>query len=185
MLDYISEITARQEDLIKSFAIFFLLSVGPYVTPSLFTKTEMKYLTNSMMLQIILSFFLFSFLVTLVSSKGEIAQIPPIAKFIYSIYYFIGFLIVMQLDIRVVVSMFILIFIIYFIELNKEFYLNTTNNNANYWITLSWPWKVRMFPINNTQFTVINKVEKILFLLIVLLLVIGIIIYAKDTRIWK
>jgi len=179
MLENISEISARQEDLIKSFAIFFLLSVGPYVTPSLFTNFQVKYLTNNKSLKIVLSFLLFYFLVTLVSSNSEIAKIPPIEKFIYSIYYFIGFIIVMKLDVRVVVSMFILIFIIYFIELNKEFYDNTTNN-TKYWLTLDWPFKVRMFSINNTQFTFINKVETIIFQIIMLLLVVGLILYAKH-----
>jgi hypothetical protein len=76
----------------------------------------------------------------------------------------------------------LLVFLIYFIELNKDFYLDKethiTNshdrliyNDNKYWITFNWPFKIRLFPVSNTDFKLINKFETIIYYIIVLLLI--------------
>ena len=192
MLDtLINEISQNQADLIKSFAIFYLLLVGNYVGTSIFTCFQITYIQKNKWLQILISFLLFYFLVTLVSDTGKLEFTPPIEKFVYSIFYFIGFLVVMRLDMRISALVLLLIFIIYFLELNKDFYLDRGNNidnpvdqdiyNSNkYWITFNWPFRIRLFKVSNGDFKLINQIETIIYYLILFLLVIGFISYGGE-----
>jgi len=193
MLELFNEISTGQADLIKSFAIFYLLLVGNYIGSSIFTCFQINYIKNNKTLQLFISFFLFYFLVTLVSDTGKLEYTPPIEKFIYSIFYFLGFLIVMRLDIGISVLVILLIFLIYFLELNKDFYLdkeNTINNekdreiykNNRFWITINWPFKIRLFPVKENDFIIINKIEFIIYYLIIFLLIIGFIAYGGEIR---
>jgi hypothetical protein len=193
MLDtfLINEISQNQADLIKSFAIFYLLLVGNYVGTSIFTCFQITYIQKNKWLQILISFLLFYFLVTLVSNTGKLEFTPPIEKFVYSIFYFIGFLVVMRLDMRISALVLLLIFIIYFLELNKDFYLDRGNNidnpvdqdiyNSNrYWITFNWPFRIRLFQVRNGDFKLINQIETIIYYVIIFLLVIGFISYGGE-----
>ena len=140
-----------------------------------------------------MAFFLFYFLVTLLSDTGKLEYTPPIEKLIYSIFYFIGFLVVMRLDMKITGLVLSLIFIIYFLELNKDFYLEGGSQiiNANdqdiynknqYWITLDWPYKIRLFKIDKKDFTTINQIETIIYYIIIFLLVVGFISYGGEVR---
>jgi len=135
-----------------------------------------------------MSFLLFYFLVTLVSNTGKLEFTPPIEKLFYSMFYFMGFLVVMRLDMRVFALVLLLIFIIYFLELNKDFYLERgayitdpvdqdIYNFNKYWITFNWTYKIRLFKIQKTDFTFINQVETIIYYVILFLLIIGFISY--------
>ena len=53
-------------------------------------------------------------------------------------------------------------------------------NNNRYWLTLNWPLKVRLFPVNNELFVSINKIEIIIYYIIVFLLVSGFIAYGGE-----
>lgn len=192
MLDtLIKEISQNQADLIKSFAIFYLLLVGNYIGSSIFTCFQITYIKQHKWLQLIISFLLFYFLVTLVSETGKLEFTPPIEKLIYSLFYFLGFLVVMRLDMRISALVLLLIFVIYFLELNKDFYLDRGTNiteqvdldiyNENqYWITFNWPYKIRLFKIQKSDFKIINQIETIIYYLILFLLVIGFISYGGE-----
>ena len=191
MLDIIKEISVGQSDLIKSFAIFYLLIVGNYIGTSLFTCFQINYIKEHKWLQLVIAFFLFYFLVIIVSDTGHLEFTPPIEKFIYSLFYFFAFLLVMRLDIFITVMVLVIIFIIYFIELNKDFYLDMGSqidnpldqdifNDNNFWITLDWPIKVRLFKVKKDDFVLLNKFERILYYIIILLLVIGFISYGGE-----
>jgi len=193
MVYLINEISTAQADLIKSFAIFYLLLVGNYIGGSLFTCFQIKFIQSHKFLQLIIAFFLFYFLVTLVSNTGDLELTPPIEKLLYSLFYFIGFLIVMRLDVRISSIVIILIFIIYFIELNKDYYLEGDNQihnvkdklvfeNNQYWFTINWPFQVRLFPVNKQDFKYINQIENGIYYIIILLLVGGFISYAGEIR---
>ena len=110
LYDFVEEISQTQADLIKSFAIFYLLLVGNYIGSSIFTCVQIKYIQHNKWLQLLISFLLFYFLVTLLSETGKLEFTPPIEKLIYSIFYFIGFLIVMRLDMRISAVVLLLIF---------------------------------------------------------------------------
>jgi len=192
MLDtLINEISQNQADLIKSFAIFYLLLVGNYVGTSIFTCFQIKYIQENKWLQLVISFLLFYFLVTLVSDTGKLEFTPPIEKFIYSIFYFIGFLVVMRLDMRISALVLLLIFVIYFLELNKDFYLDRGTdinnpvdqdiyNSNKYWITFNWPYKIRLFKVHDDNFKLINQIETLIYYIIIGLLVIGFISYGGE-----
>jgi hypothetical protein len=193
MAGLISEITYTQADLIKSFAIFYLLLVGNYVTQSMFTCFQIKFITIHKSLQLFFAFLLFYFLVTLISNTGTRLFIPPIEKLLYSVFYFFGFLLVMRLNIFVTFIALSLIFIIYFLELNKEFYLDGEQNVTDakdlevfksnyYWITINWPFKLKLFPVKKSEFRIINKVENIIFYIIMVTLIIGFISYGGELK---
>jgi len=191
MLELLKQISQTQSDLIKSFAVFYLLLVGNYIGDSLFTCFQINYIKSHRWIQLFISFLLFYFLVSLVSNTGKLEFTPPIEKFVYSIAYFFGFLMVMRLDLRITALVLLLIFIIYFIELNKDFYLDRGTeindpidqdvyNSNQYWITFDWPYKFRLFHIKPDDFIIINKMETILYYTIIFLLVIGVISYGGE-----
>ena len=190
---FLNEITENQADIIKSFAIFYLLLVGNYVGSSIFTCFQENYIRGHKWLQLLMSFLLFYFLVTLVSDTGKLEFTPPIEKLLYSLFYFIGFLVVMRLDMRVSAFVLLLVFLLYFLELNKDFYLERGTkiddpvdqdiyNKNRYWITLDWPYKIRLFKIKQNDFKIINRIELIIYYLILFLLVIGFISYGGEIR---
>ena len=114
--------------------------------------------------------------------------------------YFIIFLITTRLDFKVMIIVLMLVFIIYFIELNKDYYLELGKNIRNkndkslythytkHWITLDFPYKIRLLPIQEAHFKIINKIEYILYIFIYILLILGLIAYGgeiKDTLVRK
>ena len=191
MFELLKEISQNQADLIKSFAIFYLLLVGNYVGESIFTCFQIDYIKKHKWLRIFISFLLFYFLVSLVSNTGKLEFTPPIEKFIYSIFYFFGFLVVMRLDTRISVLVLLLIFFIYFLELNKDFYLERGRDinepldqniykSNQYWITFNWPYKIRLFKVEEQDFILINKIETIIYYTTIFLLLIGFISYGGE-----
>ena len=193
MLLQLNEISVVQADVIKSFAIFYLLLVGNYIGQSIFTCSQIEYISKNNNLQLFIAFLLFYFLVTVISDTGKLEFIPPLEKLLYSVFYFFGFLIVMRLDMRISALVLLLIFLIYFLELNKDFYLekgtqiidpvdqNIYNKNK-FWITLDFPYKIRLFKIKKEDFTIINKIETVIYYLIMFLLVIGFVSYGGEIR---
>lgn len=193
MLNIISEITETQADLIKSFAVFYLLLVGNYIGNSIFTCYQENIIKTHKGLQILFAFFLFYFLVSIVSNTGKLEYVPPIEKLIYSLFYFFMFLIVMRLDIRISGLTLILIFIIYFLELNKDFYLDRGKeindpldqeiyNKNSYWFTADWPIKIRIKRVKESDFKLINQIETGIYYFILFLLVIGFIAYGGEIK---
>jgi hypothetical protein len=191
MLELLKQISQTQSDLIKSFAVFYLLLVGNYIGDSLFTCFQINYIKTHRWIQLFIAFLLFYFLVSLVSNTGKLEFTPPIEKLVYSIAYFFGFLIVMRLDLVITALVLLLIFIIYFIELNKDFYLDRGSeindpidqdvyNSNQYWITFDWPYKIRLFHVKSDDFIIINKIETIIYYIIIFLLVIGVISYGGE-----
>lgn len=187
------EISLYQADLLKSVAIFYLLILGNFIT-GLFTCNQKNFVQNNKMVQAIIAFGLFYFLVTLVSNTGNLEVIPPIQKLLYTFAYFFIFLLSIRLDFRVMIAIICLVVLVYFIELNKQYYLelgSTLTNNADkqvyddhaYWITLDWPFKIRWFPINPEQFSIINKIENVLYYFIIIFIVLGLIAYRGELTI--
>jgi hypothetical protein len=192
MSSFLTAISINQADFIKSMAIFYLLLIANYVGNSLFTCFQIKFISSHKMIQLMFAFFLFYFLVTLVSNTGNLQFTPPIEKFLYSTVYFVAFIILMRLNIVITSIVLIFIFILYFIELNKEFYLDKSkiNNNAEvnqdnkhkYWVTLDYPFKIRLFPINSTHFLNISIIEKIIYYIIIVLVLFGFISYGGEIK---
>ena len=195
--NFLKEISIGQADLIKSFAVFYLIIFSNTVL-GLFTCQQVSFVQKNKKVLIIIAFSLFYFLVTLISDTGNLEFIPPIQKLIHTIIYFIIFLITTRLDFRVMFAVLTLIFIIYFIEINKDYYLELGktihdekekaiyDQYTKYWITLDYPYQIRLFPVRPKDFIIINKIEYILYSLMYLLLILGFISYhgeIKDTLI--
>jgi len=189
-MDFLKGIELYQADLIKTFAMFYLLILGNFVT-GLFTCSQRNYINNSKPVMIIIAFLLFYFLVTLVSTTGNIEFTPPIEKLIHTIFYFMIFILSMRMDLRITLSIISLLLFIYFIELNKEYYLelgktiqNTEDHKVYednaYWITIDYPFTVRLFPVIPEQFVIVNKIEKILYYIIIFFIIIGLIAYRGE-----
>jgi hypothetical protein len=184
MLELFNEITYTQADMVKSFAAFLMIIFGAQIGDSLINCEQLVFLKNSKWFNLAASFFLFYFLVTIFSNTGNFENISPIVKFVYSIIYFLVFLIVMRLDMRISFFVFLLIFTIYFIELNKDYYLDEKNKNKkkDFLISIDWPFKIQIIPINHEFFTILNKIENLLFYAILLLLVFGFISYGGEIK---
>ena len=193
MLDIFNEINDYQIDLIKSVAIFYLVITSNILGEVSFTCYQRDYIKNHKLLQYLILFMLFYFTVTLVSTTGTLEFTPPIEKFIYTLFSFVFFLFVLRLDIRVMSFVMFLIFLIYFLEINKDFYLNkadTITNSTNkdiyesnqYWITLNYPFTIRLFPVKDSQFIYLNKIANILYYIVFVVLIFGSISYAGEIR---
>jgi hypothetical protein len=186
----IDGIGAYQADLLKSFAVFFLLILGNFVT-GLFTCSQRNYIEKSKTVMLVIAFLLYYFLVTLVSNTGNIEFIPPIERLIHTLFYFLIFILSMRMDLRITLTIITLLLLIYFIELNKDYYLELGETLKNvdeknvyqdhaYWITLDFPFRVRLFPVDPKQFDIINKIEKMMYYLIIMCIVFGIIAYRGE-----
>jgi hypothetical protein len=193
MFNFLNEISTTQADLIKSFAIFYLIIFSNTVM-GLFTCHQITFLQKNKIILLFIAFLLFYFLVTLVSNTGFLEFVPPIQTLIHTFIYFIILLITTRLDYRVMIIVLMIIFIIYFIELNKEYYLelgkqiyekndkSIYNDYTKYWITLDYPYKIRLFLIQDEHFKIINKIEYILYIFIYILLILGLIAYGGEIK---
>ena len=194
MLGFLSEISTHQTDLIKSLALFYLIIFSNFML-QLFTCYQQNIIIKNKVIQYIIGFFLFYFLVILVSNTANLVYIPPIQKFIYSIGYYLIFVITTRLNMKIMLTVLFLIFIIYFIELNKDYYLKIGKTihekdvinkqfyeEHNYWITIDFPVKVRLFPVEKSQFIFLNKIEEIIYTLIVVSIFAGFIAYGGELK---
>jgi hypothetical protein len=191
--DFLKNISIGQSDLIKSFAVFYLIIFSNTVL-GLFTCEQINFIKKNKHVLIFIAFFLFYFLVTLASNSKNREFIPPIQKLIYTVIYFIIFLITTRLDFRVMFAVLALIFIIYFIEINKDYYLELGktihdkkektiyDQYTKFWVTLDYPYKIRLFPVSSEDFIIINKIEYVLYSLIYILLILGFISYRGEIK---
>ena len=185
-------INMHRIDLIKSLAIFYLIIFSNYVL-LLFTCYQQNIIKNNKLLQYILGFFLFYFLVGIFADTGDMEFIPPIQKLFLTIVYYLFFLITTRLDIKIMLLVLIFIFFIYFIEINKNYYINLNLKNKNksekqfydnhrYWITFDYPFKIRLFPFKANQIIYLDFIENISYFLIIFLVIIGIIAYIGEIK---
>jgi hypothetical protein len=86
-----------------------------------------------------------------------------------------------------------IIFLIYFIEINKDYYLKEESRikhkddllfykDHQYWITLDHPIRIRLFKVNDNQFYILDKFVSILYYIVIILLVIGIVAYGGEIK---
>ena len=92
LLGLFNEITYKQADMVKSFAAFLMIIFGARLGDSLINCEQMMFLKTSKWFNLVACFFLFYFLVTIFSNTGNFEHISPIVKFMYSIIYFLVFL---------------------------------------------------------------------------------------------
>jgi len=183
-------------DLIIVLISFYGLLYAPQVS-AILTCQQVKIIESHKIYQYIYAFCLFYFVILLVN-KTEI-DVPPIQKFFNCVIYFCIFLIINRLNFTIMVSVLGLLFLVYFIYMNKQYYykLNSNSNtksllnnqttssiqqNANiipdhqYWITWDSP-RIRLFPVEPFQNFYLSLLNKFVILLLLILIIIGFINY--------
>jgi len=169
------DIGFNQADLIKSIALFYLLTCTSFILEIL-TCAQRHIIQHNKYIQYCISFCIFYFLVTLVTNS---LNLPPIEQLLYAVFYFILFMITTRLDFYIMAIILLLTFIIYFIEINKEYYLKFDSNT--YWITLN-KLNINLGKVTKEQLKVLTQVETILYYLICIFLVIGLISYRGELK---
>jgi hypothetical protein len=192
--DYYKKIFIYQEDMFITFAMFYMIILGNNIR-GIFTCRQITFFENNKPIVLLTSFILFYLLCSLVSNTGHLKYVPPIQKLLYTVVYFVIFVITTRLDFNVTFAVLGLIFLIYFIELNKNFYIKNkdTQNNSfkptdlheeynDHWITLDFPFKVRLFEIKKGHFDIIDKIETVLYFIIYILIFLGLIAYGGEIK---
>jgi hypothetical protein len=178
-----------QADLIITFAMFYMIIFSNTIR-NLLACHQMKFLENNKYIVLLTSFILFYFLCSLVSNTGHLKYVPPIQKLLYTIGYFFLLLITTRLDFKITFAVLGLIFLIYFIELNKNFYSTAKDPNSNFpkndymthWITLDYPFKIRLFPFDKKHIELIETLEWALYILMYVLIILGVISYGGEIK---
>jgi hypothetical protein len=177
-----------QKDMFITFAMFYMIIFGNFIK-GIFTCRQIYFFENNKYFIYFVSFLLFYFLCSLLSNTGILKSEPPIQKLLYTIIYFLFFLLTIRLDLKITFIVLAIIFLIYFINLNKIFYLENKNsqNNLNeessdYWITLVFPFKVKLIPIKKNHFDIIDKIEYILFFCLYILIFLGLLAYGGEIK---
>jgi hypothetical protein len=183
-----------QADMIITFAMFYMIILSNNIR-GIFTCRQTTFFEKNKPLVYLTSFVLFYFLASLVSNTQGLRYVPPIHKLLYTFVYFLIFLITTRLDFKITFVVLALIFFIYFIELNKNFYLNHKDSENNdlepsklqkeyskHWITLDYPFKIRLFHVKSNHFVLIDKLEKMLYVLIYILVILGLIAYGGEIK---
>lgn len=192
--DYYKKIFTYQEDMFITFAMFYMIVLGNNIR-GIFTCRQVNFFEKNKPIVFLTAFILFYFLCSLVSNTGDLKYVPPTQKLLYTIVYFFIFLITTRLDFNVTFAVLGIIFLIYFIELNKNFYIKNkdTQNNKfkpndlndkynDHWITLDFPFEVRLFEIKKGHFDIIDKIENALYIIIYILIILGLIAYGGEIR---
>ena len=183
--NFYNHFVTYQSDMFVTFAMFYMIIFGNFIK-GIFTCRQIYFFENNKYFILFASFILFYFLCSLVSNTGSLTYESPIQKLLYTIIYFLLFLITTRLDFNITFMVLAIIFLIYFIELNKKFYLKNKDSQNNlhneYWITLDYPFKVRLFYIKKSHFDIIEKVENILYISIYVLIFLGLIAYGGEIK---
>jgi hypothetical protein len=170
-----------QTDLIKCLAIFYLL-INVSELKIIFTCNEDNFINKYKIIHYFITFFCFYLIVSLFTDTKELQNTPPLQKFLYSLGYFILFIMTTRLDSRIRILVIMGIFIFYYIEINKEFYLNKKNHDNNYLIIINKPFYLRLGKINKDIFIKINTFLEIFYYIIILLIFFGFIVYRGELK---
>ena len=170
-------------DMFKSIALLYVLLFAGY-SNHIFTVAERKQIVNNKIILFFITFFVFYFSVTLFSQEGNLKDEPPIEKLINTCVYFVVFLLTTRLNLYFRIAVLYLIFMVYFIKLNEDFYFDKkdSRNRTKNWLSLNFPVTIQMFPVEDSQRAILDKVKRCLFVLIIILIIIGFIVYAGQLR---
>ena len=189
----ISNTFTYQADLIITIAMFYMIILSNTVK-NILTCHQIHFLENNKYIILLTSFMLFYFLCSVVSNTGHLKYVPPIQKLLYTIIYFFILLLTTRLDFKITFAVLGLIFLLYFIELNKSFYSNKDNSSSDlepnspkndyntHWITIDFPFRIRLIEFNKRHLEFIKKIELILYIIIYVLIILGVISYGGEIK---
>lgn len=170
-----------QVDIVKVLVIFYLLIYSSQID-SIFTCLKINKISNNVVVQYIIIFFIFYFLVSSISDTKHLVNIEPIQKLIYSIIYFILFIITLRINATIRDMILILLICYFLIQLNYDHYTKVLKQNSKktyYWLTFPYP-KINMFPVKLYQINFIDKLNTYILYVIYILCIIGLIIYINE-----
>lgn len=170
--------------LIAALAAFYLIVFSTYLS-FLFTCNVDNAIKNNQTLIIVMGYFLFFYLVTL--SNKTLADDHPIGNMVLTLVYYIVFLLTTRMDIKITFIAVLIIFIINFMEINKEHYrvlLESKNNTNNkiYWITIKYPFEINLFQVTNEQLRIVNDIQYLLNYGLYILIAIGFLSFYGEMK---
>lgn len=172
--------------IITALSAFYLIVFSTYLS-FLFTCDIDNLIKNNQTLIIILGYLLFFYLVTL-TDKNNLSQ-HPIEKMIMTFLYYIIFLLTTRLEPKVILFVIIVIFIINFLQINKEHYLELLKNKKEkedlYWITLHYPFNIKLFKVDFKHLKIIDEIEKYLFYILIISIVLGFVSFYGELKYMK
>lgn len=174
--------------LISALAAFYLIVFSTYLS-FLFTCNIDNAIKNNQTLIIIMGYFLFFYLVTL-SDKFNVDN-HPIQNMLITLLYYIVFLFTTRMDIKITCIVVLIIFIINFLDINKEHYKILLKNQKSkkddktYLISLNKPFKIDLIPINEEQLIYIDNVELALNYSLYILIAIGFLSFFGEMKYMK
>lgn len=172
--------------IITALSAFYLIVFSTYLS-FLFTCNIDNAIKNNQLIILILGYFLFFYLVTL-TDKKYISE-HPIEKMLKTFMYYILFLLTTRLEPKVILFVIIIIFIINFLQINKEHYLDLLENKNEkediYWITLHYPIELKLFKVNKEQLQILDNIENILYYVLIMSIIIGFISFYGELKYMK
>lgn len=172
--------------LISALSAFYLIVFSTYLS-FLFTCNVDNAIKKNQKLIIVMGYFLFFYLVTI--ADKSLTDDHPFEKMIITLLYYIIFLFTTRMDINITFMVILTIFIINFMELNKEHYRllikNKINNGKIYWFTLHNPIKINLFEVNESQLRFINDIQHILNYSLYLLISVGFLSFYGEMKYMK
>jgi len=157
------EVNTTLADLMTIIIAFYGILYVSQVS-SIFTCQQVQINESHKIYQYIFTFGIFYFIALLVN-KSEL-DIPPIQKLLNCVIYFIIFLILNRLDYKIMMTVLALIFLIYFIFVNKQYYykLNPSNNTAtmNPNTTFNPPTKTKSNSTSSSSSNALSVAESLL-----------------------
>lgn len=172
--------------LIAALSAFYLIVFSTYLS-FLFTCNVDNAIKNNQKLIIVMGYFLFFYLVTI--ANKTLIDDHPIENMLITLLYYIVFLFTTRMDIKITFIAILIIFIINFMELNKEHYRllmkNKTDDKKIYWFTLHKPININLFEANESQLIFINDIQHILNYGLYILIAVGFLSFYGEMKYMK
>lgn len=172
--------------IITALSAFYLIVFSTYLS-FLFTCNIDNAIKNNQLIILILGYFLFFYLVTLTDKKYVSEH--PIEKMLKTFMYYLLFLLTTRLEPKVILFVIILIFIINFLQINKEHYLELLKNKKEkediYWITLHNPIELKLFKVKKEQLEMLDNIENILYYVLISSIIIGFVSFYGELKYMK
>lgn len=170
-------------DIMKIIFAFYLLIYSSELD-SIFKCVKIDYISKNVVIKYIVIFLIFFFLVSYVTDTPQLDNINPIEKLIYSIFYFILFIITLRIDNKFRNVIILLLTITYFLDLSYSHYFYLLNKNKpddQYWITWKYP-QINYFQVNNSHLYFINELNIYIIRIIYILIAIGFLFYLNEVQ---
>jgi hypothetical protein len=151
--------------------IFYLVLLTPSV--SSLVGCNIKFVNNNTYIKQIFAFVILYFVIV---AKDKDLTYSPLQKFFLCIPVFLIILIISKIEAPLIFSVIFILFIIYFLVLNREYY-NIPGNENKTWISIDYPISIQLIPFKSNQNAFIHSIILVLFSIACLILLFGIVMF--------